>query len=84
MSNHRFTLGLVAAGLTLPIVAAGCSSDGSDGAPKGEPSTTILDVSDDQALAVATTYADVVSSSYDELVASTEELRTSIADFLAE
>ncbi len=95
MFNHRFASGLVVAGLTLSIVAAGCSSDGGDGAAGNDPAKTTttvangatgasIEISDDQALAVATTYADVVYSSYDELVASTEEMRNVITDFLAD
>lgn len=93
MSNHRFTSSLVAAGLTLSIVAAGCSSDGSDGASGDDAAKTTtttvaggasLEMSDGQAEEVATTYADVVYASYDEAVASAEVMRTTITEFLAD
>lgn len=92
MSNYRFTSSLVAAGLTLSLVASGCSSDGSDGASGDDAAKTTttmadgasLEMSDEQAEAVATTYADVVLASYDGAVASAEALRTTITDFVAD
>jgi putative iron-regulated protein len=78
-----------AAALALTLVAAGCGSD-DDGAADA-PSTTEagtggeaeLALSDDDALAAATTYADVVFAAYDDNVEAATELQGLVAEFVA-
>jgi putative iron-regulated protein len=78
-----------AAALALSLVAAGCGSD-SDGAADAPTSTEAgtgaeaeLTLSDDDALAVATTYADVVFAAYDDNVEAATELQALVAEFVA-
>ena len=83
---------VVAAGLALTLVAGACSGDddasdptstsgavvGTDGSTTSVAVGDALELSEADALAAATTYADSVYAAYSDVVAGAEELRTSI------
>lgn len=94
---------ILAVGVALSLLAAGCSGDDDADAPD-EPTTTAageeaatdteeptlaegaaeLTISDDDAEAVATTYADVVLAGYDDTIGAAESLQRLIDAFVAD
>lgn len=92
MSKHRILRQVAAASavtaLAVGLVGCGSSDSGSDGA-KQETTTTGASaakpvLSDEQASAAATTYADLVFASYADLVDATKAMQTDIEAFLAD
>ncbi|NLD75433.1 MAG: iron-regulated protein [Acidimicrobiales bacterium] len=82
---------IVSVGLALSLLATGCSDDDSDDASNettttevagttgaGDETEATLALDDADALAAATTYADVVHQAYSDTITAAEELRTSI------
>lgn len=85
-SVHRNRI--VAAGLALAVIAGGCSSDGSD-ASSGAPTTAAgadasgptMEISDADALAVATTHADLAFANYRDATTAAEGVQAKVAAF---
>jgi len=87
---------LLAVGLALTLFAgAGCSSDSDDSGSKNDPTTTTaatdgtttgaeVELTDEDAQAVADTYADLVLANYDAAVAAADELKTAVDAFVAD
>src|SRR6478752_5039624 len=76
---------LAAPVLILSLMLAACGDDGESG--EGDDTTTTVaeltaKLSDDQATAAATTYADQVYAAYTATLAATTELQTAIATFV--
>ena len=90
MTKHRILRQVAAASamaaITVGLVGCGSSDSGSDGAKKATTTTLATakpELSEKQAAAAATTYADLVFASYSDTVAATEQLQTDIEAFVA-
>ncbi|MCB0963977.1 MAG: hypothetical protein KDA98_11865 [Acidimicrobiales bacterium] len=73
-------------GLALALILAACSSDGSDGAgaETDRSEAAAVELSEDQALEAATTYADLVHTAYTDVTASASELQADLEAFVAD
>jgi putative iron-regulated protein len=80
----RLSTRLLAATVALTMLTAAACSDDDDAGGTTTTDTAGEGISDDAALAVATTYADLVAASYDEVIASAEDLRTALDAFVAD
>lgn len=94
MTKHRILRQVAAASavtaLTVGLVACGSSDSGSDSSSTKKEATTTTAaakapvLSDEQAEAAATTYADLVFATYSDTVEATKQLQTDIAAFVAD
>lgn len=88
MTPNRSLRRMAIPGLALTLVLAACSSDGSDAAdPSAEgeaPEAAAVELSDEQALDAATTYADLVHTAYSDVTAAATELQADLEAFVAD
>ena len=89
LSTNRTFRQVAAAALALSLVAVGCGSDdGSSADPSTASTTTVAsggsELAEEDALAAATTYADVVAAAYRDTADAATELQVAIAELVAE
>ena len=85
--KHRTLRQLAIPVLALSLLLAACGDDDDDPGASGDSTTSTSEgaasgLSDDQALAAATTYADMVSAAYVATAASAKEMQTAIQTFV--
>lgn len=93
MTKHRILRRVAAASavtaLAVGVVGCGSSDSGSDGAKTEKTTTTASEakkpvLSEEQATAAATTYADLVWASYSDTVEATKQMQSDIEAFVAD
>ena len=87
MSKHPSLRRAAAGGLALTLVLAACSSDGSDGAAdttEADGAEATVELTDEQALDVATTYADLVHTAYADVTEAATKLQADLEAFVAD
>jgi putative iron-regulated protein len=89
LTTHRPRRQLAVAVLALSLLAAGCGSDGEPSAEPDDATTTeapavAASLAEEDALAAATTYADVVFAAYTDTAVAAGELQDAVDDLVAD